>query len=132
MRIARANQSADRQLKLPQLKSGAHQILLSIFDGQAVSRSTSSAIGENRSRWRTPRANPLRLGVCVPLASEPQESRCQYPTCGFTRCLLHARKMEQIKKTFALRDDEYFVLGDNSPVSVEAAAGRALACRSGP
>jgi signal peptidase I len=114
-----SNQSADRQLKLPQFKSGPHQILVSIFDGQAVVAideqpigeplPLADAAGEPAAAWRV---RPARIGA-TGVALSASDLRLY-------RDVYYTPKNGADQKTFALRDDEYFVLGDNSPVSVDS------------
>jgi hypothetical protein len=114
-----SNQSADRQLSLPTLKSGPHQILVSIFDGQALVAIDEQPIGA-----------PLPLAAATEAPATPWSVRpARIGATGHELAVADLRLYRDVyytpkngadQKTFSLRDDEYFVLGDNSPVSVDS------------
>lgn len=114
-----ANRSADRSWKLPTLKPGPHQILVSIFDGQALVAvdelpigeplPLADAMGEPEAAWRI---RPARIGATG--------GSLAVTDLRLYRDVYYTPKNGADQKTFSLRDDEYFVLGDNSPVSVDS------------
>lgn len=117
--VPSSNPAADRQLKFPTLQPGPHQVLVSNFDGQAVIAIDQQPIGEPLPLADTveePAApwveRPARIGASGAAVSV-KEMRLY-------RDVYYTPKNDADRKTFPLSGDEYFVLGDNSPVSVDS------------
>ena len=101
------------------LKSGAHQIIASVFDGQLVVGIDEQPLGEPIPLPESQAAPPAawvervaRLGV--------QGTEIQVRHLRLYRDVYYTPKNDAGGKKFTLRNDEYFVLGDNSPVSVDS------------
>jgi signal peptidase I len=117
--VPSSNPSADRLLTLPEPEAGPQQILVSIFDGQALVAIDETPIGEPL---------PLAESVQEPVASWVERpARLGNTGAGVTvsnlrlyRDVYYTPKNAADRKVFPLESNEYFVLGDNSPVSVDS------------
>ena len=101
------------------LKSGSHQIIVSVFDGQLVVGIDEQPLGEPIPLPESQAAPPAawvervaRLGA--------QGTEIQVRHLRLYRDVYYTPKNDAGGKKFVLRDDEYFALGDNSPVSVDS------------
>lgn len=107
-------------LPLPHsLKSGSHQIIASVFDGQLVVGIDEQPLGEPLPLPESPEESPApwvervaRLGV--------QGSEIKVRHLRLYRDVYYTPKHDATGKKFQLQHDEYFALGDNSPVSVDS------------
>lgn len=111
--------AADRVLKLPNLKSGTHRVIVSIFDGQAVVGVDDQPVGEPlplANHVQEPAApwveRPARIGATGAMIS--------ISDLRLYRDVYYTPKNDADVKSFQLGDQEFFVLGDNSPVSVDS------------
>ena len=103
----------------PDLKSGPQRITVSVFDGQLVVGMNEQPIGEPILLPVSPEAPPApwvervaRLGAQG--AAITVRNLCLY------RDVYYTPKNDAGGKQFQLGSDEYFALGDNSPVSVDS------------
>ncbi len=101
------------------LSTGSHQITASVFDGQLIVGIDEQPLGapiplpENAEEPPAPWVERVaRLGA--------KGSAVTVRNIRLYRDVYYTPKNEAGDKRFALADDEYFVLGDNSPVSVDS------------
>ncbi len=107
-------------LPLPRsLKSGSHQIIASVFDGQLVVGIDEQPLGEPLPLPENPEEPPApwvervaRIGA--------QGAAISVRNLRLYRDVYYTPKNGADGKKFQLADDEYFALGDNSPVSVDS------------
>lgn len=101
------------------LKTGPHQITASVFDGQLIVGLDEEPLGD-----------PLRLPESLEDSAAPWVERVArlgahgavitVRNLRLYRDVYYTPKNEAGGKQFSLGDDEYFALGDNSPVSVDS------------
>ena len=107
-------------LPLPRsLKSGSHQIIASVFDGQLVVGIDEQPLGEPiplPESTEEPPAPWVERVACL----GAQGAAIKVRHLRLYRDVYYTPKNDAAGKKFPLRDDEYFALGDNSPVSVDS------------
>ena len=107
-------------LPLPRsLKSGSHQIIASVFDGQLVVGIDEQPLGEPLRLPESAEDPPAPWVERVALIGA-QGAAINVRNLRLYRDVYYTPKNDAAGKKFALRDDEYFALGDNSPVSVDS------------
>lgn len=101
------------------LSSGSHRFTISVFDGQLVVGVDDQPLGEPILLPESPGEPPApwvervaRIGAAGAAVS--------VRNIRLYRDVYYTPKNEAGDKQFQLADDEYFVLGDNSPVSVDS------------
>ena len=115
-----ASTDVDASIRLPEsIHQGRHQFAVSVFDGQLVIGMDGEPLGEPillpSSQDAPPSPWVERLARIGARGAEVTVSNlCMY------RDVYYTPKNNAGAKQFLLDSDEYFVLGDNSPVSVDS------------